>query len=631
MKVTLVNMPWASIDVPSLAVGILHNLVADVPGCAVDVVHANLEFVDWITQRSPFTLADYQHHSLKTYFSGHGDWVFSSALSTNVKGRPAEFSRRFKDSVTPEELALTLRLHELAPDFVDHVAHLILATDPDVVGFTSTFQQNTAALATAQRVKQLRPGVVTVFGGANCDGEQGAALHRNFSCVDFVVRGEGESVFRRLLEDLQSGSTDFRDLEGTCWWDTTGTSVANPMSGSPMPPSSIVSPNYDRYFARLATSVAHRWVEPKLVVESARGCWWGEKHHCTFCGLNGSLMKFRSKDPEAFYEEIIRLTRRHRVLDMFVVDNILDMGYLKSLIPRLTNSGYDLRLMYEIKSNLRFDQLQSLVRAGVTHVQPGIESLNSSVLSLMDKGVRGCQNVRLLRDAESTGLTVSWNYLYGFPGERDSDYQEVIAQLPALHHLPPGDAGRIALERFSPHFNRPELGFAERRPRPQYAMTYDLPPSELEDLAYLFETPPQGIGDELAESLGQAVTRWRDSYLDSRLTYADFGDRIVLVSRRSDFPWSVEELTTPMELSLFRLLDQPRTARFLHAELATIEPSADAVDELIAQWRQLGLLFFEGGQLIQVAVKEANQRMLRIKYWSSQKPKKAARAAVSPV
>ena len=42
---------------------------------------------------------------------------------------------------------------------------------------------------------------------------------------------------------------------------------------------------------------------------------------------------------------------------MFVVDNILDMGYITSLLPRLAESGYDLRLHYEIKANLRREQL----------------------------------------------------------------------------------------------------------------------------------------------------------------------------------------------------------------------------------------------------------------------------------
>lgn len=92
-------------------------------------------------------------------------------------------------------LAKARELHELAPLFVRETAAKIAATAPDVVGFTTTFAQNAAALAAARVVKELAPGTTTVFGGANCDGPQGAALHRNFEYVDFVVRGEGEIAF----------------------------------------------------------------------------------------------------------------------------------------------------------------------------------------------------------------------------------------------------------------------------------------------------------------------------------------------------------------------------------------------------------------------------------------------------
>lgn len=228
----------------------------------------------------------------------------------------------------------------------------------------------------------------------------------------------------------------------------------------------------------------------------------GEKHHCTFCGLNGSFMQFRSKSPDVFYEEIMDLARRHRVLDMYVVDNILDMGYLNTVLPRIIESGYDLRLHIEIKANMRRAQLRTLADAGMIYVQPGIESLNSRVLDLMDKGVSGCQNVRMLRDGAETGLSVSWNYLHGFPGETAADYEPVIAQLPALEHLdPPVDlSARIAIERFSPYFNRPELGFTGLRPEEHYRFTYDLPESELYELAYVFEAPERGIGEPTVTS-----------------------------------------------------------------------------------------------------------------------------------
>ncbi|MEU8373674.1 RiPP maturation radical SAM C-methyltransferase [Micromonospora sp. NPDC048894] len=631
----LVNMPWTSIDVPSLAIGILTNSVRQkMPDAEVEAVHANLDFVDWVVDRTEFGLSDYYYYSLFTYFAGCGDWVFSSALYDDPQWRVQEFTDRVRTQMTERELALNLELHRLAPEFVAELADRIVAQAPDVVGFTSTFQQNAAALATARAIKKRSPGIRTVMGGANCDGEQGAAIHRNFSFVDFVVRGEGETAFPRLLAALDparsaAGGAEpaggLADIEGLCWGGPDGLSVANPMSTTPLPPAEIVAPDYAGYFERLAASRAQHWVEPRLVVEGARGCWWGEKHHCTFCGLNGSFMQFRSKHPGRFYDEIIELVERHQVLDMFVVDNILDMSYVTSLLPRLTESDYDLRLQYEIKSNMKGPQVQALADAGLVSVQPGIESLNSRVLKLMDKGVSGCLNIRMLRDAETSGITIAWNYLYGFPGETEDDYLPVIAQMPALHHLCPADGStRIAIERFSPFFVRPELGFTDLRPAAQYRLIYDLPESELMDLAYLFDVPPQGIGGETADRLDRAVTQWQHEYARSRLTHHDLGDEIVLVSRRRHFDWHVLRLTDPVEVAVFRQLDQPHSVSALARRLSVDEPVLTA---LLWRWRGLGLVYEDAGQFIQIAPQAMNQDLLRIDHLHLEREAAETRAA----
>ena len=69
------------------------------------------------------------------------------------------------------------------------------------------FVQNVASLALARAIKQRSPTTIIVFGGANCDDEQGAALHRNFGHVDYVVRGEAELAFVQLLELLGGNPT----------------------------------------------------------------------------------------------------------------------------------------------------------------------------------------------------------------------------------------------------------------------------------------------------------------------------------------------------------------------------------------------------------------------------------------
>jgi ribosomal peptide maturation radical SAM protein 1 len=612
MRIVLVHMPWGAIDVPSLALGILRTS-AGRRGHDVEVRHANLDFVDWITDQLPFGLSEYRYYSDRSYFQGAGDWVFSSALYDGP-GRFDRFARLLADSGSgPAEIALTRTLHGLVPTFVTSLVSELVALEPDVVGFTTTFQQNTASLAAARLLHERAPRVRTVLGGANCDGPQGAALHRNFPFLDFVVRGEGETAFPALLDAIDAGVAgrdDLARIPGLCWREPSGASTANPMSRRPLPPGGILPPDYDGFVERLDASAAATWVEPKLVVEGSRGCWWGEKHHCTFCGLNGSFMEFRSKGPDRFVTEVLELARRHQLLDFFVVDNILDMTFFDSALRGFVESGYDLRLHFEVKSNLRRHHFEALREAGVVQVQPGIESLNTRVLRLMDKGVSGCQNVRALRDAQSAGVTTSWNYLYGFPGESPDDYTAVIDQLPRLHHLePPTGAMRIAIERFSPYFDRPDLGFRPLRLAPQYAETYRLPESELADLAYVFAAPVRGIDARVAGTLSDAIDRWREEYPHSRLTFEDLGDRIVLVSHRPAYDWTVLELSSDVETALFRLLDRPRSPETLSGK---VPGGAEVVQPLLDRWADLGLVFHDDGTYLQIAAESRNQVLLRV-------------------
>src|SRR4029077_7134134 len=164
-----------------------------------------------------------------------------------------------------------------------------------------------------------------------------------------------------------------------------------------------------------------------------RGCWWGAAHQCTFCGLNGTSLSYRSKSPERVLAEGRELEDRYGVSDFEAVDNILDMGYHKTLLPELAaarrppsangprrplsanGQSRDRRIFYEIKANVSRAQVAALVDAGVMWVQPGIESLHSEVLALMDKGIQGWQNVQLLKWARELGLRLSWSILWGFP------------------------------------------------------------------------------------------------------------------------------------------------------------------------------------------------------------------------
>ena len=188
--------------------------------------------------------------------------------------------------------------------------------------------------------------------------------------------------------------------------------------------------------------------------------------HCTFCGLNALGMAYRAKSPRRAVDDVVQLAGSLRNLRIDAVDNILDMRYIEAFCDELAARDYDLSMYFEVKANLSADQLRRMRRAGIKQIQPGIESLSSHVLSVMDKGTDLLVNVRLLKWASYYGISVGWNVLTGFPGETESDYLDQAAIMPALHHLPPPDGcNDLWLERFSPYFTRPPDQFHEIRPR----------------------------------------------------------------------------------------------------------------------------------------------------------------------
>lgn len=603
-------MPWLAVDTPSLPVGILRRRVNDVhPLVEVSEYHGGIRWAEYLLDASDGELTPNDYMRLADQGLGHGlgDWVFAGSLYGDADWRLAELRRHAVDS--DFDLALAERMRLLAGPFVEQAATEILSREPEVVGFTTTFMQTVPSLAVARALKRRRPAVRTVFGGANCEGPMGRAVHRNHAFVDFVVRGEGEVALPALLTHLEA-STPPSDVPGLCWWDD-ARSVANPEPSHSVPPALIPMPSYDEWFAVVARSPVQEYISPYLYVEGSRGCWWGEKHQCTFCGLNGSFINFRSKPAERFWHELSYLVKRHKILDIMTADNIIDMAYYRDLLPRLAEAGWDLRLQYEAKANVQHDQIGLLAAAGVCAVQYGIENLNSRVLKIMDKGVTGGANVRVMRDSEDHHITVRWNYLYGFPGEEVADYLPVIAQIPALVHLqPPTGATRIALERFSPYFERPELGFERRRPLPFYRYVYDLPEAELADLAYYFECDDHGISGQVEQDLDDAIERWRRDYPASSLFRVDGpGESLTVRDRRRGWPVRDHVLSGWIRVA-YEALDRPRTATSLHAYLAEHGHDVELAEVLawLTGCQRDGLVFADNEAYVALATRDVPPR-----------------------
>lgn len=610
-SVTLITMPWHGLDTPSIQLGLLQSLLERAK-IHTAVSTLALTFTEHCRAEG-ITLADYAAVAGE-YATGLGDWIFAVPPFREAPGDAYLDSLRSR-GMSEVEIEKVLTMRRVVPGFLERAVDEILATDARVVGFTLTHSQSVPSLVLAQLLKRREPSLSIVFGGANCDGPMGAALHRAFPWIDVVVRGPAERILPELVRDLCQGAP-VRPQPGLCYRDG-GQSVVVPQGeGADIAMDEIPTPMFDEYFERLAkTGLAPELgANVKLVYESARGCWWGAKSQCTFCGLNGTSMAFRSKSPARVVEELTTLARRYRQLDFQIVDNILDLGYFRDVLPRLRETGYDLNLFYETKANLRRDQVRLLREAGVTSIQPGLESLSTPILRIMRKGVTAFQNVRLLKWCAEDGIRVRWNVIHGFPAEPPQEYARMAQLVPFLGHLEPPSLGPLELERFSPYYERPrDFGLEVLGPRWWYEHVYSVDQATLMDLAYSFEyrhldgRDPEGYVAPLRDAVEAWRAAWPSSY--RTLQYRRGPGFLVIHDRRPGLPradYSLEE----REARLYLACEDGATAAETHAALDaadTADLDIEDVEEFFEELIALGLMYEEGGRYLALAL-PANPR-----------------------
>lgn len=371
---------------------------------------------------------------------------------------------------------------ETSTDTVRQWADIVLRDSPAIVGFTTTFQQNMASLALARELRRRLPRhqMRIVFGGANCDADMGRAIADNFPFVDHVVSGEAEDAIVPLIERLLGELSSPAHIATPVPRYIDGPMVTD-LAAMPLP-------DFDDFFSAIEPMP---WkADTRLVAEASRGCWWGEKLHCTFCGLNATTMNYRSKPPQQFVHEITTQHSRYARNRFAMADNILSMKYIDHAFRDLALADDEVRFFFETKSNLHKAQLEIMAAGGVEEIQPGIESLSTPILKLMKKGVSAIQNIQLLRWCSEYRIRCFWSLLWAFPREPEDEYDRMAALMPKLFHLaPPLGAASIRLDRFSPYWRDPAgYGLNHVRPHRSYDFAYaGIPADQRARMAYFFD------------------------------------------------------------------------------------------------------------------------------------------------
>ncbi len=381
--------------------------------------------------------------------------------------------------------------------FVKTCAEEIIQLHPKILGFSNSFMTTNAAIAIGREVKQSLRDVLYVVGGSNCQGTMGEELAKAVSIIDYVFQGDADNDFPDFCERY--------------------------ISNRVLPPSKLIKclpvldldtaqvPDHSDFFKQ--PGMAQQ--SAILSFESSRGCSWGQKNRCKFCGESEDL-SYRLKSPERMIEELFNLRETYPdVKTFFAADAIFPETYIKDVLPRLIDGNFNRKLICETRAHLSPEQIALMKKCGIDRILVGIESLSTRILKILNKGSSALNNIRLLRDCLEIGVDVVWLLMLGIPGDRAEDYEEQFLMLPWIEHLMPPSIGLMRIQRFSPFFENPESsGITGVQPLPVYRHAF---PDTMDTnrLAYYFNAsyPSDARNNSiLMSSLIHQVRSWQEKW-----------------------------------------------------------------------------------------------------------------------
>lgn len=620
-KISLINMPFAGLQMPSLALTQLKSVIdAEFKDqVSVDICYLNHDFAHYLEIQLSQSLA----LSSEANNAGVGDWFFRQAAFPELPDNRDAYFQRFFPMRTPQiegMKQLVLHKREGLDVFLEGLIDKHHLDEADIVGFTSMFSQNIASFALTRKLKDRNPKIITVIGGANCEAPMGQEIAKNFKPMDFVFSGPGLKSFPEFVRHcLNQEIEKCHSIRGVFSRRNCGLSMLTPLTavGEELDIEVPIKLDYSEFLETHWKHFAHTEIKPILLFETSRGCWWGEKAHCTFCGLNGQSMNYRAMSPENALEQFDQLFSYSQSVDRYEsVDNIMPKVYMQEVFLKLKPPP-NVSLFYEVKADLSEEDVRILSSAHVRSVQPGIEALNTSTLKLMKKGTSSFQNLRLLKNCIAYDVHPAWNLLIGFPGEHEEVYKKYLTDIPLLTHFtPPTGVYPVRFDRYSPYFVKAKEYGLDLQPVDYYELIYPFGKESLANLAYYFTDRNFGgeyikwatkwIGD-LQVKVAQWQATWRQNQNSQpMLFFMDNGHSTFVHDSRTGKAVEYDIGDVGRQI-LEYLNDKPKDLTDLAAKLGHIEGFDPARE--VAALQAKGLVFQEGERYLNLVLAKEPPKM----------------------
>lgn len=293
----------------------------------------------------------------------------------------------------------------------DNVAQ-ILATRPQLVGFSATTSGFMDGVDLAQKLKQADPTLLVVFGNVHASSI-GAPILEHFPEIDFLCIGEGEGPLLDLAENRDPSAIP------NLVYRSAGRIASNPRRDRIANLDELPFPAYEKlagfpegYHLPLF-SYEKRWGATMI---TSRGC----PYTCSFCDRTVFERLYRANSATYIYAHMKYLRDRFGVRHINIYDDLFtaNVKRIKELCRLLVSEPLGVDFNCAIRTGHTSDEmLRDLKRAGALMVSMGIESADPAMMKRHKAGVTLDAVRATVRQIHSAGLRAKGLFIFGLPGE----------------------------------------------------------------------------------------------------------------------------------------------------------------------------------------------------------------------
>ena len=305
-----------------------------------------------------------------------------------------------------------------------HLREELARRRPYLCGLTMMSVDFNPVMQCVDVIKEVLPQTVVVLGGPHPTlATQEVLPNRE---VDYVVAGEGEIAFPRLLRDLEQGRRPERVIVGE-----------HPdLDAIPYADHDLFLQEWRRWGYAIESPEAPFVPElppPFVTIIAGRGC----IYNCKFCKPAESLIfgsRVRRRSVANVVGELKLLCDRYHFNSFMFHDDCLTENprWVREFCGAYQAEGFRQPFFCQSRADIivkHEETVALMAAAGLRGYFIGFESGSDRVLDFIGKGTTRAQNLEAARICRKYGISIWANYMLGLPGETEDEMRDTISML----------------------------------------------------------------------------------------------------------------------------------------------------------------------------------------------------------